>query len=296
MQPERISMGDTIGLISPSHIAIRERYAEIIASLEKLGFKVKAGRNLYADPATAEQRADDLNSMVLDDEVKLIFFGGGYGSVDLLPLMDYDAIKKHPKAFLTYSDGTTILNAIYVMTGLSSFYGQTPGNFENADEYTLNHFFGNIVDRNNQVFVKNSPWRILKDGSCEGILIGGYTENFALMLGSRYFSYDKNQKYILFLEDHERFSSVARVSALLSNIEQSDFMNCVSGLIFGHYSENVPDELIDRLTRLCRTWGIPGIYCDDFGHGANHGILPLGSKGRFNTEECELKLFYEEER
>lgn len=52
MQPERISIGDTIGLISPSHIATRERYAGIITSLEKLGFKVKTGRNLYADPAT----------------------------------------------------------------------------------------------------------------------------------------------------------------------------------------------------------------------------------------------------
>ena len=184
------------------------------------------------------------------------------------------------------------LTPVYGMTGLESFYGQTPGNYEKPDEYTLNQFFENLTNRNS-VFEKNSDWQVLRSGVCEGVLVDGYIENFALILGSRYFHYNSREKYVLFLEDHERFSSVARVSSLLASIEQSDFINRVSGLIFGHYSENVPDELITRLTRLCEKHDSPGVYCDDFGHGNNHGILPIGVKSRLNADESMLEFLYE---
>ncbi|MBQ9920916.1 MAG: LD-carboxypeptidase, partial [Clostridia bacterium] len=131
MLAEKLNIGDTIGLISPSHVANRAAYAAIIAHMEKLGFKVKTGANLYKDTwgsvASDTERADDLNAMVADSDVKLIFFGGGNGAADILPLIDYENIKKHPKLFLSYSDGTLILNAIYTQTGLVTYYGQTPG-------------------------------------------------------------------------------------------------------------------------------------------------------------------------
>ena len=94
MWADKLSIGDTIGIISPSHIASMSRYAEIISRIEAKGFRVKTGTNLYKDTygyaASEVERADDLNQMILDDEVKLIFFGGGYGSIDLLPYINYE--------------------------------------------------------------------------------------------------------------------------------------------------------------------------------------------------------------
>ena len=59
--------------------------------------------------------------------------------------------------------------------------------------------------------------------------------NFALMFGGSYLRIDKTKKYLLFLEDHEQFGSPSVTSKYLSHIEQSGFMNNVSGLILGHY-------------------------------------------------------------
>ena len=85
-------------------------------------------------------------------------------------------------------------------------------------------------------FVSNSKWRTINKGVCQGILIGGYTRNFALLTGSSYFTYDNKKKYILFLEDHEKFSQLNEVSSYIAHIEQSSFMENVVGLLFGHYT------------------------------------------------------------
>ncbi len=66
-----------------------------------MGFQVKFGKNIYKNTykytASIEERVDDLNEMIYDKNVKMIFFGGGYGSVDLLPYIDYNRIKETPK-------------------------------------------------------------------------------------------------------------------------------------------------------------------------------------------------------
>ena len=120
--------GDTIGIISPSWVANQNDYEKYAKGIEKLGFHVKFGKNSYKDTyqytASVAERVDDLNEMIYDENVRLVFFGGGYGSVDLLPYIDYNRIKESPKLFLSYSDGTSILNAIYanwVQFGYTSF-------------------------------------------------------------------------------------------------------------------------------------------------------------------------------
>ncbi len=288
----KLSHGDTIGIISPSHVATRERYEPIIRQIETFGFQVKVSKNLYNDTygyiASEQERADDLNRMVSDPKVKMIFFGGGYGSVDLLPLIDYDNIRKNPKLFLSYSDGTSILNAIYTRTGLVTYYGQTPGDYAAPVPYTVEQFKRIFLENSTGEFIPNSTLHTVWQGTCEGILIGGYLHNVALGLGGPYFSYDKTETYLLFLEDHERFSSVAEVSSLLSFIEQSDFMQCVSGLIFGNYADTLSLPLLERLERFCRKHNIPAVYTDDFGHGINHAILPVGCRAELDATSKTL--------
>lgn len=296
MLANKLNMGDTIGIISPSHIASINDYAKIISGIEAKGFRVKTGANIYKNTygylASETERADDLNRMVADEEVKLIFFGGGNGSIELLPYIEYENIKKHPKLFLSYSDGTSILNAIYTKTGLITYYGQTPGDFAELKNYTYQQFESHLINRNAIDFTSNSKWYSLKEGVCEGILIGGYIWNFALSLNSEYLQIDKSKKYILFLEDHEKFSCVAAVSMLLSHIEQSGFMANVSGVIFGNYSDTLCIQLLERLKRFGEHYNIPVAYCDDFGHGKNHAILPVGNQAILNTNNNSLQFVY----
>lgn len=293
MFANRLTQGDTIGIICPSQILDWNKYSRIIDVIERLGYKVKLGENVTKDTdgyiASSEERAADLNAMVSDDSVKMILFGGGDGAVEVLPLIDYEKIRHHPKLFSSYSDATSILNAIYAQTGLVTYYGFGSGEFTDLRYYDYMQFCTHFVEGYSMgQFVSDSKWKILNSGVCEGELIGGYTGLFALMLMNKYFKYNKDGKYLLFLEDHEYFGNVGTVNSYLSFIEQSEFMQNVTGLIFGHYSVNVPEDLLRRLERFGTKNNIPVIYTDDFGHGTKHAIFPIGVKAKLDTEKQTL--------
>jgi len=208
-----------------------------------------------------QERADDLNNMVAHNEVKMILFGGGWGAVEILPLIDYENIKRFPKLFTSYSDGTSILNAIHTKTGLVTYYGLCAGEFRDFKYYEYKQFSSHFIEGNRADSLRgNGGWRVLCPGDCEGVLIGGYTQNFALHLGGEFFRYDPRQRYVLFLEDHEKFSSPAAVSVYLSHVEQHDFINSVNGLMFGHYT--------------------------------NHSILPIGIGARLDTNGQMLDFIW----
>jgi len=294
MNAAKLMPGDVIGIICPCHTADKERYARFFSGINKLGFKVKEGKNLYKTTygyaASEQERADDFNDMILDPEVKMILFGGGNVGNELLPYIDYDAVKKHPKIICSYSNGTTILNTVYAQTGLTVFYGQFPGVFANISKYDSAQFHAHFTDGSPRMFEKNSEWTCLRNGICEGTLIGGYTTCFAFLLGSKYFSYDKDKDYILFLENYEAFNEPSIISAHLAYIEQHEFMDHVKGLLFGHYSEKVYPELIESLKRFGERNNIPVVICDDFGHGKNHGILPIGAHARLDADAKTLQF------
>lgn len=289
-----LSPNGVIGICSPSHVANYKEYQHTIEAIRKKGYDVREADNLYKNTygylATPQEQADDFNQLIADTEVQLILFGGGEGSNELLPYIDFELIRQNPKRICSFSDGTTILDAVWALTGLETYYGQAPYLFDNFSEYDETQFRSHIVTGKAKKHIPNSNWQVQTVGKAEGILIGGYARNFAMLLGSRYFPIDMKEKYILFIEDHEMFGGVDYVSAMLSHIEQHDFMQAVNGLIFGHYSENSHPELLSRLKRLGKKYQIPVVYCDDFGHGVNHAILPIGRMAKIDTEKGMLAL------
>ena len=293
MQAKRMPKNGTIGIFCPSHVAEVERYAPAVATIERLGFKVRFGENVYKDTygyvASAEERAADVNALVADENVHMIMFGGGIGAVDVLPLIDYDNITRNPKLFCSYSDGTSILNAIHAQTGLITHYGICASDFSDLRHYDYTQFYSHFVEGYEvKQFVSDCKWRTLNGGSCEGILIGGFSLLFGLMLSNTYFNYDKNKKYLLFLEDYEKYTTVGQTNTFLEFIGQSAFMRNVTGLIFGHYSNNVPTELFSCLERFGGKHKIPVVYTDDFGHGTRHAIFPIGVNAKLNADSQTL--------
>ena len=293
MQAKRLPKNGAIGIFCPSHVGDMERYAPIIDEIERLGFKTKLGdnftKNTYGYAASAEERAADLNALVADDSVQMVLFSGGQTAIEVLPLIDYENIRRNPKLFSSYSDGTSILNAIYLQTGLITYYGFGAGQFLDLRDYDYMQFCSHFVEGYSaEKFVSDSKWKTLRGGNCEGTLIGGYTSLFGLMLANRYFNYDTNKKYLLFLEDNEQFYRVNAVCTLLAFIGQSEFMRNVTGLIFGHYSENVPDDLLRCLERFGANHNISVVYTDDFGHGTRHAILPIGINAKLDADKQSM--------
>ena len=288
----KLKKDDLIGIISPCYPVNKGQYDDVIKGLEALGYRVALGKNLYKNSygysATEKERADDFNDMIVNKDIKMILFGGGYAGNEIIPYIDYEGIIKNPKLIMSYSDGTNILNTITSRTGLKTYYGQRPSTFVNITEFNKKSFESNFVFTDCNEVIRNSDWNIICPGKAEGQLIGGYLENFSFMIGNPYFSLS-DKKYILFLEDYVDFNSLIKVSMYLSNIEQSTLMRNVTGLLFGHYSDNKNEELFDRLYRFGSKYKIPVLHCDDFGHGINNGIIQVGSNAVLDSKTKSLR-------
>ncbi|MCI6885730.1 MAG: LD-carboxypeptidase [Lachnospiraceae bacterium] len=293
IKPRCLNFGDTIGILAPSYRVNPEHIDAAICVLEEKGFRVKRSRYLYSTTSgyagSIEERAEDFNNIIADPETDMLLFGGGEVSNELLPYIDYSAVAAHPKIICSYSDSTTILNAIHSATGLVVFYGMFPNSFTKLTDYNWQSFQRRLMSDDTS-YTRNSTWRTICPGRCEGPLTGGYLINYASLLGLKYFHLEKDQSYVLFLEDHEQFSTPAMVSKWFSTLEHRGLFEHVSGLIFGHYSEKEFPAVDDVLRRIGQRYAIPVVHCEDFGHGVNNAVLPIGCQVRLDTEADTFEI------
>ena len=182
MIPNKLKKGDTIGLIAPSSPVEKDDLEVInnsILLMESAGFKVKFAKNALANTlgygTTAKEKAEDINEMFEDEEVKAIFnISGGFNSNCTFEYLDYDRMKIHPKIICGFSDSTSILNAIYSKTGLVTFHGPT---FKSLTSWQTQYGYEEVMKR----FVEGGlllgkmedEYTTIQEGAAKGILVGG---------------------------------------------------------------------------------------------------------------------------
>lgn len=129
MLANKLKIGDTIGVIAPDK-ALKNKDIKYLENatkyFESLGLKVKYGKYLFSEDnycaGTPKERANDLNDMFSDKDIKAIFTVKGGDMVNgILPYIDFENIKDNPKIFLGMSDITVLLCAINKITELITF-------------------------------------------------------------------------------------------------------------------------------------------------------------------------------
>lgn len=199
IRPPRLRPGDTLALVNPSG-AIYERAPYEIAteSLQALGFKVREAPNLRARrghlAGTDAQRAGDLNAMFADPGVQgILALTGGSGGNRILPLLDYEAIRRNPKFLGGFSDTTALINAVQARTGLVTFHG--PVGVSEWNTFSVEHWRGavmdaqaltlrNPVDKDDNLVPRGGRISTLRGGKAQGHLVGGNLAVLTSMAGS----------------------------------------------------------------------------------------------------------------
>ena len=201
--PKRLEKGDVIGVVAPSNPIIGDNIEEIERAKEiitELGYKVKYSKNLFSNTnkysSTAEEKAEDINEMFADKEVKMIWCAkGGENSNSTFDYLDYNLIKKNPKIICGYSDITSITNVINAKTGLVTFSGT---NFKtiatDETEYSLMEIIKRLEQGSLELGTSIDSYATIRSGYAEGELIGG---NLSLMKGLVAGKYAVNFKRIL---------------------------------------------------------------------------------------------------
>ncbi|MBR3002790.1 MAG: LD-carboxypeptidase [Clostridia bacterium] len=292
--PNKLNKGDTIGVVAPSCPIVGDNIEEIKRAkeiVEKAGFKVEFSKNLFANTnlysATAKERAEDINAMFADKNIKMIWCAkGGNGSNAVFEYLDYDLIKQNPKIICGYSDITSITNMIAAKTGLVTFSGT---NFKTiaTDEtaFSFNEAQKRFVNGSLDFGIgENDKYLCIQEGIAEGELIGG---NLFLTKGMVCGNYSINfENKILFLEDLALESLPPVVSNSLYYMKQNGVFDKIKGLWIGNYSHESGITL-EKIVKdvLENDYNFPIIKSNNFGHIETKTVIPIGIKARIDTSK-----------
>lgn len=291
--PRKLERGDTIGVVAPSDPIIGKNIEEIMRArkiLEKDGFKVKFSKNLFSNTcgysATAKEKAEDINDMFQDKDVKMVWCAkGGNNSNSVFEYLDYNVIKNNPKIVCGYSDITSLANMIFSKTGLVTFSGT---NFKtiatDETDYSYKEIIKRFVEGSLEIGKEKSGYKTIKDGSSEGELIGGNLSLTKGLVDGKY-KIDFTDK-ILFLEDLGYESEPAFISNYLYYMRQNKVFDKIKGIWLGNYEHESGITLEKILLDVIENdYTFPIIKSNNFGHIETKTVIPIGTKAKIDTNK-----------
>ena len=297
--PSKLKIGDTIGIVAPSSPIIGNNIEELNKAkeiVERSGFKVKYSKNIFSNTngysATAREKAEDINTMFADKEVKMIWCAkGGNNSNSTFEYIDYELIKKNPKIICGFSDITSITNMITEKTGLITFSGT---NFKtiatDETDFSYKQALSRFVDGNLEFGPENEEYITIQEGKATGELIGGNLSLTRGMVAGKY-SLDFTDR-ILFLEELGFETDPEATSNNVYYMKQNGVFDKIKGLWIGNYEHESGISLEKIiLDVLDGEYKFPIIKSNNFGHIERKTVIPIGTKAEINTDEdVKIKL------
>lgn len=291
--PERLKIGDTIGVVAPSNPIVGDNIEELKRAkemVEKKGFKVKFSKNIYSNTlgysSTPQEKANDINEMFQDKEVKMIWYAkGGENSNTTFEYLDYEMIKKNPKILCGYSDAASILSIINAKTGLVTFNGT---NFKtiatDETDYSFQEALKRLMEGSLELGTEEEEYKTIQEGKAKGQLVGGNLSIINGLIAGKYKINFENK--ILFLEEFGMETSPALLNNYLYYMKQNGVFDQIKGLWLGTYQHesNIRLEQI-VLETLGSNYQFPIIQSNNFGHVETKTVIPIGSKARINTNQ-----------
>lgn len=315
----RLNKRDTIGVIAPSYPFPMEGkndyydwYLKGKNELESMGFLLKESKNLRKEKwwfaGTAEERAEDINSMFADPEVKaIIAHDGGYSAIATLEYLDYDLIKKNPKPLLGFSDITILHTAIYTKTAMVGFHTEllnySLGRIWNVDkpehkEYSKSLLQSALTSAKPLGEIKPlTQWTCWRSGTAEGKLFGGALSLVSALVGTSYFpKKDDLRGAVLFFEMDD--APTYRLQRCLYQLKYSGVLDVISGIIVGKLHNILPTgwEGMEHPTNkevimdVLRDYTFPILADVDFGHESINIPMLIGVNAKIDAE----RLYFEQ--
>jgi len=297
LYPEKLKVGDTIGLVTPSSPMMTGRLELGISYLERNGYKAKVGAHVHDTnrfmAGLDEDRAKDIMDFFLDPSVKAIMAtGGGYSSQRILPLLDYDVIRKNPKWVIGFSDTTALQLGILSRAGIASCTGFT---FRDLEENPLD----SLIEKTLKSCLLGEAYQIeegvpIIPGIVEGPLVGGNLGSLMALIGT---PFQPNFKESILLIE-EVWSEPYKIDSMFSQLELAGIFKQIKGLIFGQFERCAAEHFPERdgtSDDIINEWseriGVPCIKEFPYGHRNRRCVLPIGKKVKLDAERAILYIF-----
>jgi len=321
VKPPRLRPGDTVCAVSLSSGAAArfpDRYRRGRRQFEEaFGVNVVEAPHalrddawLYAHP---EARAEDLHWALENPEVRgIVSVIGGDESVRILPHLDHELIRAHPKPFMGFSDATVTLTAFQnagvvafhgpaLMTDLAEAGGIKPyvrrsvsralfegwtGPLEHSPEWTEQFLdWGDpaVADRPRTFLPSEGPVWLQGGSAVTGRLTGGNVEVLEFLKGTPWWPRPESwEGVVLCLETSEEAPPVTLVGRFLRNYGSQGILERAAALLLARpmrYSAEQHWRLQEEALRVLAEFGrrdMPVVANLDLGHTSPQTVLPFG--------------------
>ena len=282
--PPRLKSGDTVAVAAPSGLFEREALQAGAGLLESAGLKVIIPDEVFAVKGRFagddRQRADLLMRLAVDAQVKAVFcIRGGYGAMRILPLLDYEALGRHPKIIVGFSDVTALLAAIERNCGIVTYHGPLVTTLADSDAETQTAFFQALFQPDPLPLQARAGGEI-KAGRATAAVLAGNLTTLNHLLGTPY--QPRFEGRILLLED--RAEAPYRLDRMLIQMKLVGCLNGLAGLGLGSFvSCGDEQRLFEIVDDLFGGQNIPILARLPFGHGMPNMMVPIGQTATIDT-------------
>jgi len=283
--PARLKPGGKIGIVAPAGAYDPEIFLRGIHVWEQMGFEVHVPENLlqargYLAGADSH-RAEFVNSLFADNTIDAIVCArGGYGSLRILDLLDYDAIAKNPKIFIGFSDITALLTVLFDRCGLVTFHGPVVTSLADASQISRQSLWQAICsDRIPETRVAEGT--TVSPGTGSGIIGGGNLSTLCHLVGTPFAPSFANK--ILFLED--RAEAPYKIDRMLMQMKLAECFRGLAGIVLGSFEECGPlEDILKIIKDTFADYQVPILAGLDAGHGSHNLTLPMGLEATLDAD------------
>lgn len=291
IKPQALRPGDTIGIAAPASPFDRQAFDRGVAVLESMGYRVRIPDDLFSRQGYLagpdSERVSQLIKLFEDESVRAIFCArGGFGSMKLLPLLDFETICAHPKILVGFSDITALLVAIYNRCGMVTFHGPLVTTLKRDSEKTCLALI-DAIGSSRPLALKPRKAMVLNPGRASGRLVGGNLTSLCHLMGTPY--EPPFEGHLLFLED--RGEAPYRIDRMLSQLHLGGHLDGVAGVILGSFQGCGPLEDVYAVVKEAfRHTGVPILAGFDLGHGTDNLTVPIGLEPELDAEVGSLRF------
>lgn len=326
MKAKQINGSLTIGIFSsssPISATVPVRYNRGKEYLASKGIRIidgnLFGKQDYYRSGSIKERADEFNQLLYNDEVQILMAAiGGNNTNSILPYIDYEYLKQHPKIIIGYSDTTALLLGIYAKTGLITFYGpalaSSFGEFPPFVDMTFDYFksmieegvtipyeyqmprvwtdeFINWGEQNRGKAESPNDWVSVIPGVCRGRLIGGNLNTMEGFFGTEYMP-EIRKGDILFIEDS--LKDACTIERTFSLLKLAGVFDKIGGILLGKHEKfddngtgRKPYEILQEVLGDCQ---IPFLAEFDCCHTHPMFTMPIGCQVELDVTNKRITL------
>ena len=251
----KLKKGSRVSVVSPASAAKVELIEAGVERLRAFGYEPVVMPHAFARgplyyAGAAKDRAEDLRAAFADPSIEgIICTRGGWGSAELLPLLDRELILANPKLFVGYSDHSSLHSYLWSACGLRTVYGPMVAADWSKEDGVDERTWRAAVEGEAKWSVGAADGvRVLREGQAEGRLLGGCLSILAEALGTPW-ALRIDEPCVLFVEDIG--TKPYQWDRMLQHLKFAGMMENVRGVVLGDMSANVHESEMELVEAAC---------------------------------------------